>query len=117
MSQRTVVEDGQTDGVAFSTWEELFFLRILPMHIILERDSTVEEFMSAGEGTEVGAQDWDSFYLLHPQPIVVARFSFRACSLTEKSSASLHPLQSTYRGAKCWQIEHPKGHLWDAPKF
>lgn len=100
MSQRTVVEDGQTDRMAFLKWEELPLLSILPTHSIPERDSMVGGLMSGGQGKETGAQNWDFFYLLHPQPIVVARFSFRACSLTEKSSAGLHPLQSTCRGAK-----------------
>lgn len=52
--------------------------------------------MSDGEGKEVGAKNWDLFFLI---TIPSTRFSVCAWCLTDILSGC-HPLQSTCRGAK-----------------
>ena len=64
-----------------------------------DRGNSVSEWV---QEKEVGPQngDFSSNYSAPPTPILVARFSFWACSLTKKSSAGLHSLQSICTGTK-----------------
>ena len=63
-----------------------------------ERGSSVGEW---GQEKEFEPPNGDFLLVtLPPTPILMARFSFWACSLTKKSSAGLHSLQSTCTGAK-----------------